>query len=67
MHGSAHEGDLKTLWVMSRSETRTTNLMWSEALAIMLSESDQDAYLWKIDTQLRGPLAHCARYESNFG
>lgn len=24
-------------------------------------------YLWKTDTQLRGPLAHCARYESNLG
>lgn len=35
-------------------------------------ESDQtvidvDAYLWKTDTQLSGPLAHCARYPSNFG
>lgn len=26
MHGSAYEGDLKTLWAMSRSDTRTTNL-----------------------------------------
>lgn len=25
------------------------------------------AYLWNIDTQLNGPLAHCARYPSNFG
>lgn len=24
-------------------------------------------YLWKTDTQLRGPLAHCSRYPSNFG
>lgn len=25
------------------------------------------AYLWKTDTQLSGPLAHCARYPSNLG
>ena len=28
---------------------------------------DESIYLWKTDTQLRGPLAHCARYASNFG
>ena len=23
--------------------------------------------MWNTETQLSGPLAHCARYESNFG
>lgn len=36
-HGLAKVGDLKTLWAMSRSEARTTNLPDSDMISIYSS------------------------------
>ncbi len=72
IHGSAYAGDLKTLWARSRSDARTTNLQYGWKVRHDVGSASNRSksggtYLWKTETQLRGPLAHWARYASNFG